>query len=413
MSIESIIGITASLFGIISGVIATTKWYNNRFCIDNQTRDLFNQIMDKKTTDAERQKILKKINRAKVINGRISDDFIQRFSLSGRGKESVLLDICKVNHIEPTDDVCKSLLGSAMPSLMAKYKADDMPIKHEEPSNQLIAPNSKQTVYLSALLKEKFPTACNDLTTLLDKHHIDYAFLEGTKDVWCRDYMPIQTPSGKLIQFRYEPSYLKGDEWEELRTDVREVCRVNHINAQFSNINLDGGNVLLCDGRAIISDRIFSENPDRDKENLVAELAELLESEVIIIPSENEDMTGHADGMVRFVNRNTILGNDMEKEYQYWRKGMQKVIAKYNLKYINVPFVEIKDPKHKDNALGIYVNYLELDNLIILPIFGIKEDELAIKILKETFPTKVVETIDYNEVALEGGLLNCTTWVRR
>jgi len=24
--------------------------------------------------------------------------------------------------------------------------------------------------------------------------------------------------------------------------------------------------------------------------------------------------------------------------------------------------------------------------------------------------TKIVETIDYNEVALEGGLLNCTTW---
>lgn len=40
---------------------------------------------------------------------------------------------------------------------------------------------------------------------------------------------------------------------------------------------------------------------------------------------------------------------------------------------------------------------------------GNKDAEAVVKI-KEIFPDKIVETIDYNEVALEGGLLNCTTW---
>lgn len=56
-------------------------------------------------------------------------------------------------------------------------------------------------------------------------------------------------------------------------------------------------------------------------------------------------------------------------------------------------------------------DYLETDNLIVMPVFDRDEDKEVERILKEVFPNKVVETIDYNEVAQEGGLLNCTTWV--
>ena len=125
----------------------------------------------------------------------------------------------------------------------------------------------------------------------------------------------------------------------------------------------------------------------------------------------NDDMTGHADGMVRFVNRNTILGNKLADEYKYWREGMQKVIEQYNLEYVDMPFFEPKDFKHPLSAVGVYVNYLEVNNLIVLPIFSRDEDKQAVEILKTAFPDKVIETINYNDVAYEGGLVNCTTWV--
>lgn len=276
-------------------------------------------------------------------------------------------------------------------------------------------PHNEQTVYLSELLMSKFPETCKNLIAILEKHHVKYSFIKGTKDIWCRDYMPVQTESGKFIQFRYEPSYLKGKkEWEDSRSDVKEVCRQNNINATFSDINLDGGNVLICDGRAILSDRIFSENPDYEKDSLINELSKLLECEIIIIPAQKGDYTGHADGMVRFVDRNTILGNKLADEYKYWQKGMQKVIDTYNLTYIDVPFItDIKDPKHPGSAIGIYVNYLEVNNLIVMPIFNRDEDNQVLEILQRTFPNKKIETIDYNDVAKEGGLLNCTTWVVR
>ena len=61
--------------------------------------------------------------------------------------------------------------------------------------------------------------------------------------------------------------------------------------------------------------------------------------------------------------------------------------------------------------IGIYVNYLELNNLIVLPVFGREEDKQALEIIQKAFPDKIVETINYDKVAQEGGLLNCTTWV--
>ena len=71
------------------------------------------------------------------------------------------------------------------------------------------------------------------------------------------------------------------------------------------------------------------------------------------------------------------------------------------------------DNKHPISAIGIYVNFLNLDNLIVLPIFNKPEDKEVVDIIRKAFPQKSIETIDYNEVALEGGLLNCTTCVIR
>jgi agmatine/peptidylarginine deiminase len=424
MSLESIIGIIASLVTIATAIGVKFDLIDIDVFNKRPAKELFEQLINKKATDAKRKKILKKLNKYSLFNHQIKKEYIQAFTLGKRGGEDVLYDICDSNDIVPTDDICKGVLGYSRSFLLTKYQEKRRSIKEEQisPSIDPVMPDQskenstiiskEQTVHLSGKLKTEYPETCNRLIKILEKHHVKYAFLDGTNDIWCRDYMPVQTESGKLIQFKYDPSYLKGkDEYEKSRSDVKEVCRLNNIEAQFSDINLDGGNVLICEGRAIISDRIFSENPDMGREELVNELSKLLECEIIIIPAENDDMTGHADGMVRFVNKSTILGNNLEAEYKYWREGMQKVIEKYDLKYINMPFFLPKDSKHPLSAVGIYVNYLEVNNLIVLPIFGRDEDRQAIDIIQKAFPDKVIETIDYNDIAFEGGLLNCTTWV--
>ena len=406
MSIESILGITASIISI-GGVIYTCF---NRLKAKSLTH-LMKQLADRHTPIKKQKKILRSINRSLAIhNIRISNQYIQKFFADGRSAYAIFHDICIQNNIEPTFDLCTKLLGYD-DKLFRKEWANRYAKKAPKEDS---SPKGKQVVYMSELLREKFPRACKNLTEVLDKYGITYLFLKGTRDIWCRDYMPVQTASGKLVQFRYDPSYLKGDkEYEDSRSNAREVCRANGIEPIFSDINLDGGNVLICQNKAIISDRVFSENPGMDAAKLKDELARLLEADIIIIPTVNGDYTGHADGMVRFVNTETILGNNRDDEYKYWREEINKVLSDNGLQYIDFPFFySYKDKAHPEHAIGIYVNYLEVGDLIIMPKFGVpgNKDAEALAKMKEIFPNKIIESIDYNEVALEGGVLNCSTW---
>lgn len=280
----------------------------------------------------------------------------------------------------------------------------------------MITGKEANSVFFSERLKynKRFNVTCHALTDLLEKHSIKYDFLKATKDIWCRDYMPIQTEMGKFVQFRYEPSYLKGD--FELQSDTIEVCKANNISPQFSKINLDGGNVVNWSDRAIITDRVFDENPEYPNKNkLISEIENLLEVEVIVIPQIKSDFTGHADGLVRFIDRNTLLGNDRQQEYKYWSIGIGKVLKEKRIDYIDIPFLNHIEKNHPYHAIGCYVNYLEIGELIVLPVFEVKnnKDQEVYDKFREIFPERKIETINYNQIGLYGGLLNCTTWTIR
>jgi agmatine/peptidylarginine deiminase len=414
MSIESVIGIIAGIIAIGGAVISLYRKLKKR-----PLTELMNQLVDKNLSSKQHRTILRKMSIQ--LGGKIKNEYIQKFVLNDRGKEAVFMDICKSNEIEPTEEICKKFMNADMKKFRADYNSrrnNTIPSFKSEKSQTFPSSldNEGQTVYMSELLMSRYPETCKNLIKILEKHKVNYSFIKSTKDIWCRDYMPVQTESGKLIQFKYDPSYLKGKkEWEESRSDVKEICEKNNIVATESDINLDGGNVLICDGRAIISDRIYSENPDKTREELRKELAMLLECEIIVIPSLNKtaDFTGHADGMVRFVDRNTVLGIKYDDRYKKdWWKNTQKVLDTYNISFIEVPFFEDEpDREHPESAIGVYVNYLEVNDLIVVPVFGREEDARAIEIIQKAFPNKQIETINYNDVAKEGGLLNCTTWV--
>jgi agmatine deiminase len=275
----------------------------------------------------------------------------------------------------------------------------------------MIPGNETNKVYFSELICTKYSKTFNELANLLNKHCIEYDFIKSTKDIWCRDYMPIQIEMGKFVQFRYEPSYLKDD--LELQSDPKEVCKANNIIHQFSKINLDGGNIVNCSDRAIISDRIFSENPEYiNKSKLISDIEKLLELEVIIIPHIKNDLTGHADGMVRFINRNKIIGNNRSAEYKCWTKEINKILKNHNIEYIDIPFYSKKDKKNPYNAEGCYVNYLEVKNLIIIPIFekNLEIEKEVYSVFKDVFNNRIIETLNFYDIGLEGGLLNCCTW---
>ena len=258
---------------------------------------------------------------------------------------------------------------------------------------------------LSGLLSNTYPSDTANLTTALDAHNIPYRFLSGTKDIWLRDFMPVRTGSGKLVSFRYEPSYLKND--PDLRTDFRkDIAPQLGLSVAYSDINLDGGNVLFSPSgeRALISDRVFSENPEHPPAVLVHELSELLEAEVVIIPSLKGDMTGHADGMARFLDDRTVLCNRPLSSCGFEQK-VKRSLRDYGLDAVDFPFV----PTGGISAVGCYLNYLETEQAVFLPVFGVKQDAEAETSARQIFSKEIVP-VDIREIAQQGGCLNCISW---
>lgn len=262
-------------------------------------------------------------------------------------------------------------------------------------------------LYFSSQLNlHKHKPAADRMFAALDLFNIKYKLLNNTNDIWARDYMPVKTRSSKYVSFRYEPSYLANN--PQLRTNFKIDIAPNFKvdNLIYTDINLDGGNVVFSPSKekVIISDRVFSENPEYDKNTLLLELEKLLEASLIIIPSLKSDMTGHADGMVRFVDENTVVTNALLSPYGFETK-VKKSLRNYGFNVIDFPYFYSKG----DSAVGCYLNYLATEKSIFLPVFGVDTDNGAIKLAKNIFD-KTIIPVNINEIAEYGGLLNCISW---
>ena len=51
-----------------------------------------------------------------------------------------------------------------------------------------------------------------------------------------------------------------------------------------------------------------------------------------------------------------------------------------------------------------------MNNTVIIPVFGLKEDEDVVKQFEQIFVGDKIATINGNKIANDGGVLNCISW---
>ncbi len=273
----------------------------------------------------------------------------------------------------------------------------------------MITDSQTNFLYLADCLPYK-KTFWNGFESLLKEHKINYRLLSNTNDYWAVDFMPIQTAENRFVQFVFNPDYLRNfPELHRFISNPNPICEAISLKTIKSKLLVDGGNVVRSSNKVIMTEKVFSENSNLSKDEVIDELISKLEiEEVIFIPLDNADEIGHSDGMVRFIDDNTVLVNDYKEEIEL-KEEVYKRLKNANLEI--VPFVyNTNYMKDKDDAKGIYINYLQMENLIILPTFGISDDEIAYKQITQAFPKTKILTIDSNEIAKGGGILNCISW---
>jgi agmatine deiminase len=276
----------------------------------------------------------------------------------------------------------------------------------------LITDKETNMLYLSGLLKAKYPVFTRRLEHILREQQIKLEYLEDTRDIWCRDYMPVQLDRDNLMQFWCDPNYLRYKKYIGSKTTGTEVLPQNLPMADETDIILDGGNVISCGKKVIMTEIIFKDNKDRDHNGLLYELENIFRWPIIIIPRIPGDFSGHADGMVRYYDKDIVLVNDYSDLLSVKSKKIANrvlsILRETGFKCLTVPYFPNENTNYT-SAYGCYINYLRIGDKVFLPLFdNKKQDDMSVQFFRELF--KEVIPVPSREIAAQGGVLNCISW---
>lgn len=316
-------------------------------------------------------------------------------------------------------------------------------------TKDFITDDKTNKVFISSLIDTKTgdldKEARANVKSCIMQFEKDCELLYNTKDVWARDYMPIQLTKNTYLGYTYKPDYLtKSPENAKCVTN----WKLHNVHAEKYDFNgfkvvqipliLDGGNVVkaILDDKPcmIMCDKVLLEN-NIDKKNFHKwwkewweENFEGTEMELVLLPWEGPkvDPIGHADGMIRYIDKNKVLITNYKDFNEEHYNAMMEELGRFNV--ISLHFSDLE--QFKNNKLfsvlldrtWCYINYLQVGTRILVPRLGYDLlDNEALKQIREAFSanedeielisqdmTSIVK--DMNDEKNSGGALNCLTW---
>ncbi len=266
-------------------------------------------------------------------------------------------------------------------------------------------------VYLSDKLPLKAPVTYRNLTDILRRFDVPWTLLEETKDVWCRDYMPVQVDKGRFASFSYNPDYLRNfKKYGSSMTDGTKILSdlgLPHDDL-IGDIRLDGGNVVRCGSKVVMTAKVFEENSHIRPFELLERLEMAFDADILVLPWDTHEIYGHSDGICRYVDDDTILMTnysqiDKKMGARFYECLMQHFRDVVELEY---------SPQVRSKYDWAYINWLQTEKVLIVPGFGVESDMEALSQISAVMPSyrgKIVRC-ECPDLVCYGGALNCCSW---
>ena len=276
--------------------------------------------------------------------------------------------------------------------------------------------------------------------------------LINTKDVWVRDYMPIQLTEQVYLDYIYRPDYLHDIPQYVTNWQAHQV-HVNHRKGwNFQTVHLplllDGGNVVKAITKAgqpclILCDKILKENNitpsgfDDWWKKWWKNHFEDTSMEYVLLPWEGSrhNPIGHADGIVRYVDQGRVLlTNYADLDPEHARLLKERLQAK-GFEVEELSYLPYFDPKQDNTFRSLfdhtwcYINFLQVGTHLLVPQLGYPElDREAVRQIKAVFNKADIRCqvhlidLDMSSIITKdtldkrdngGGALNCLTWTTK
>ena len=160
-------------------------------------------------------------------------------------------------------------------------------------------------------------------------------------------------------------------------------------------------------------------NPTLRKEEIEETLKEYLSLEKIIWVPHGiymDETNEHIDNMVAFVKPGVLVmawtNDENDPQYEYCQLTYQALLDATDARGKHFQIYKSllpTPPLYMDRLSASYVNFYQGKNFVILPSFGVKEDEEAYRLFSSLFPKKKIHQINTREILLGGGNIHCIT----
>ena len=255
-------------------------------------------------------------------------------------------------------------------------------------------------------------------------HLISYA------DVWFRDYGPTflvnrdkPAAEGRVAAVNWIFNAW-GEKYAELMDDARIGDLINEdLKMKFfkPGIVLEGGSIDVngC-GTVLTTEQCLlnrNRNPSLRKEEIEVYLREFLGAKKVIWLKEGiagDDTDGHVDDIARFVNPKTILcayeEDTSDENYLPLKENYEMLCGETDqdgqpLKVIKLPMPgKVGDERRLPAS---YANFYIGNEVVMVPVFGHKNDQRALAIIQEAFPERQVVGINCREMVHGLGTVHC------
>mgnify|MGYP003330766509 CR=1 FL=1 len=265
---------------------------------------------------------------------------------------------------------------------------------------------------------------------ILAKCHVDLTgvefFLHPTDRSWTRDFCPTFVSSvsggGRLgiphWKFNGWAKYPNHHNDSKVPASIAKKFGIETWDPGFvlegGSIDVNGAGKLLTTEECLLSE-VQARNPGRTRKEIEQAFRQHLGiRETIWLGNgiAGDDTHGHVDDLARFTSRDTVVTvvepDKADANHLPLADNLRRLRARKDLKVATLPMPE---PVYfaGQRLPASYANFYIANGIVLVPVFGDKNDRVALQTLSRLFPDREVIGVYCRDLVLGLGTLHCMT----
>lgn len=266
----------------------------------------------------------------------------------------------------------------------------------------------------------------------LQKAEVDLSkvefFFHPTNDAWCRDHGPafLINPAAAqkkvIVDWGYNAWGNKYPPFELDDVIPTLIGKQMDIPVYHPGIVMEGGSVEFNGKGTLLTSKSCLLNPNRNPHLTQSQIEEHLSNyygvDQILWIEEGivgDDTDGHVDDTVRFVNDDTVVTvveeNATDENYNLLQHNLKQLQQMRLIDGKQLNIIELPMPDklvYEGQRLPCsYANFYIANKSVIVPTFHSKNDDKALQIIRQCFPSREVVGIDSTDIIWGLGSFHC------